>query len=498
MKVIVIIAVIAAIMNVGGVSAETLELRQGWNFISFSRIPSPASIETVLNDISQNIRIVWGYDNQTKNWAKYKPFSKNNTLTSIEFGKGYWIYMDVKGIIDLSEFQSTASDDSLPLYKGWNLIGWKGDGGTNALEALAPLGNQCSVVWTWDTGQWQAIANPDINIELTAVPEFSRFFRERAYWIKIAEDTVFIPPTISPSGTPSATITAPKAISSSAASGKQISWPWDGVVWQSDSDGIPITWTAQNVLGCFKEGDWSGDINLIGSGEFSISSGPGVYRFGINCQGPDGTIQAFADVEIVDLAPDEEKFILMRNAFRIDGYKPGFKNKIHSSRWIKPQVKVYFPPPSGLILQEALDEWNIYLNPNGVSLVVADTSVDADILISFSDLSDSYCGPVAGLAATYFDYSSFFIKSAEIKIDPLCSDTCLWSVLVHELGHTIGILAHIQDGGVMWYGGEPLDPDLVQVWDVGVFTEPVVKTITGLYRIPTGTYFGRDTLYLAP
>lgn len=482
--VMVIIAVIAAMIIVGSASAETVELRQGWNFVSFSKLPVPASIEAVLNDVSQNVRIVWGYDNKTKNWAKYKPAEKNNTLITIEFGKGYWIYMNAKGSIDLSEFQSIPSDNSIPLYKGWNLIGWKGDGGIDALEALAPLGNQYSVVWTWDSGQWQAIAN---NVEL-AIPKFSRFFREKAYWIKIEEDIVFILPN---AGTSSVTITAPKAISPSAASGKQISWLWGGVTWQSDSNGIPIAWDVQNVFDCFKEGAWSGNIALTGSGEFPISTGPGTYRFSINCQGPNGTVRTFTDVEIVDLAPDEEKFVLMRNAIRVDGYGPGYSNKIHSGRWIKPQVKVYIPSPSGLILQKALDEWNVYLND--VSLVVTDTSTNADILIGFSDLSNSYYGSVAGLAVAYYDYSSFFIKSAEIKIDPLCSGICLRSVLVHELGHTVGIFTHIQDGGVMWYGGEPTDSDLAQVWDLGIFTEPVKKTITGLYKIPAGTYFGRNT-----
>jgi hypothetical protein len=89
----------------------SIQLSAGWNFISFSKLPSnSAAIEIVLADVSPSVGIVWGYDNSAKQWLKWKPSTTNPTLTSIELGKGYWIYMNETGTINLLGWATSLSE----------------------------------------------------------------------------------------------------------------------------------------------------------------------------------------------------------------------------------------------------------------------------------------------------------------------------------------------------------------------------------------------------
>ncbi len=71
------------------------ELSQGWNLIGY---PKSESVETGIAFSSLNNRhdIIYGYDNELKTWKIYSPYPSplfNNTLTHLEPGKGYWIYV---------------------------------------------------------------------------------------------------------------------------------------------------------------------------------------------------------------------------------------------------------------------------------------------------------------------------------------------------------------------------------------------------------------------
>jgi len=103
--------------------ASPLPLKEGWNFGIFAKKPGRHFIDTVLQEVSQNVAIVWGYDNQAKTWLKWKPSASGSSLTALEPGKGYWMYMNSGTTLVV------AGIDILPdvyLYAGWNLIGYSG------------------------------------------------------------------------------------------------------------------------------------------------------------------------------------------------------------------------------------------------------------------------------------------------------------------------------------------------------------------------------------
>ena len=184
-----------AIVNLSMITQfDSLSLAAGWNFISFTQLPSsPASIETVLKDVSPQVRIVWGYDNSSKTWLKYKGQGTGvmgqNTLTSFEFGKGYWIYMDAPDTINLISC-SPPDSVSIGLISGWNLIGYNGPDNLALSQATQGISGKWSIIWNWDNSLWYGKHAAIASLPLSIQPLVT-FNRSRAYWIRAKEATLW-------------------------------------------------------------------------------------------------------------------------------------------------------------------------------------------------------------------------------------------------------------------------------------------------------------------
>ncbi len=166
-----------------------LPLSAGWNFISFPRLPADRNIENVLQTVLAHLNIVWGYDNQNKTWLKYKPSTSPSTLTSIDPGKGYWLYLNDPASLAL---EGGDVSPNVQLYGGWNLVGFNGADGTNADTSLSGITGNWSILWNWKNGQWKIKRpSPDwvgIPSILIPFPGITIFNQGRAYWIKVKED----------------------------------------------------------------------------------------------------------------------------------------------------------------------------------------------------------------------------------------------------------------------------------------------------------------------
>lgn len=180
---------------IAGVSqpVRTVLLNKGWNFVSIPFQPENKAIETVLNSVKDKIKIVWGFDNENKKWLKWKPNTNNNLsqqddqdfLTTIEAGKGYWIFMEKEGKIDIVAAQETVPN-VVRLYKGWNLVGYNGVDGNIVDNALESISGKWIIIWCWENGVWKA-ALSDTSVTLQA-PRLNTLRQGRAYWIKVEQE----------------------------------------------------------------------------------------------------------------------------------------------------------------------------------------------------------------------------------------------------------------------------------------------------------------------
>jgi hypothetical protein len=164
-----------------GQSQYEVSLNSGWNFVSTPVAPVYTAIEMAIQNISSPPRVIWGYDNEAKVWKRYIPGGQGNSLTAIEAGKGYWIYMDTAGSI---VFVGTPASRTVHLYEGWNLVGYAGaDGGGDPRTVLdGGVPGAWSLVWGWWADQW---ATKHETMSLSPVPELTEFRQGRAYWLRI-------------------------------------------------------------------------------------------------------------------------------------------------------------------------------------------------------------------------------------------------------------------------------------------------------------------------
>jgi photosystem II stability/assembly factor-like uncharacterized protein len=163
-----------------------ISLAAGWNFISFPLLSSnPAPIESVLQDVLTDIRIVWGYDNILKTWRKYPVADSQSpyALNTIEFGKGYWIYMNTAGKINISGW-SLPSPPEISLTKGWNLVGYLGARRALLSAGLTSIGDKLNIIWRWENGEWSLKYR---TLNTTSFPFFTVMNRGKAYWIQVTE-----------------------------------------------------------------------------------------------------------------------------------------------------------------------------------------------------------------------------------------------------------------------------------------------------------------------
>ena len=109
------------------VTTYNIPLSAGWNLISLPLIPVSSAIEDVLAGISSNVDTV-KYHDTSDGWLSYVPSPAGGTLTTMEDGKGYWIFMDVANTLIVNGVEMPGPEETLPTYpviSGWNLIGFK-------------------------------------------------------------------------------------------------------------------------------------------------------------------------------------------------------------------------------------------------------------------------------------------------------------------------------------------------------------------------------------
>lgn len=131
-----------------------------------------------MNDVLASVLVVWGYDNENKVWKIYRP-SVTETLTSIEAGKGYWIYMEDSAFLTVT---GSAAVASVHLYEGWNLVGFAGTDGRAVTDSLSSIPGKWRVIWTWEDQTWSAKDSSIADLPVSALTNLSQ---GKAYWISI-------------------------------------------------------------------------------------------------------------------------------------------------------------------------------------------------------------------------------------------------------------------------------------------------------------------------
>jgi hypothetical protein len=112
-----------------------ISLREGWNLVSFPVAESTA-VSTILSGIQGKFDALYAYDSSAQTYRTYIPGESGNDLTSVSYGRGYWLYMSEDATLSVP---TTGAGRSVSLTSGWNLVGYNGTGPqstTNALKSI--------------------------------------------------------------------------------------------------------------------------------------------------------------------------------------------------------------------------------------------------------------------------------------------------------------------------------------------------------------------------
>ena len=184
----------------------SINLRPGWNLISTPTALYDDDIEDVLHHllVANKVGVVYAYD-KCCGWRMFDPGPGPDSLTKIEPGKGYWIWMngEATGQLPLTFWGTWRQvgnnlPQSIPVLKGWNLPGYVQWGrptapffpGSYAADYLANLmtpipgvgqGVQALVKYNALTGVYEAVQYWD------------RMELGKGYWLASDVDGTIVP-----------------------------------------------------------------------------------------------------------------------------------------------------------------------------------------------------------------------------------------------------------------------------------------------------------------
>jgi hypothetical protein len=167
---------------------RSVNLENGWNLISLPAIQTSTDIETVLQSIEGKYDSVQWYDaSDTSDPWKHSQVSKPanmNDLTDLDHTKGFKIHVTDPDdmILGYSGVEPT-SNQTITLYKGWNMVGYPSLSNRYRPDALNNLvfGSEVDAVWTYNSGaqKWEEVG--DLNY----------FVVGKGYWIHTTQGCVW-------------------------------------------------------------------------------------------------------------------------------------------------------------------------------------------------------------------------------------------------------------------------------------------------------------------
>jgi hypothetical protein len=168
----------------------TLPLIAGLNLISLPIEPFNPSVSALTEQLSPCLLQVLAYMKDAEGydtWLYYDPsWPEQNTLSTLETGKGYWIDMACPGEITLLGYQTT---NPITLIPGLNLVSYNSLIPRPVSEALWSIANQYSMLWTYRNDEWLFYdPNDEAGSTLQVLTPGS------GYWIEAVEETTWALP----------------------------------------------------------------------------------------------------------------------------------------------------------------------------------------------------------------------------------------------------------------------------------------------------------------
>lgn len=143
------------------ISSCSLELKEGWNFISFCADETNKTIASVLSSVSDKIRFVLEWNNTAQNFQVYSPKAASPPFSSFNFNKSYFVYYTNDTLSTISLNGPTYGDLNLTLNQGWETPNYPYSATANITKYLNTMAGSYKFLQKWNyTPQKFAIYSP--------------------------------------------------------------------------------------------------------------------------------------------------------------------------------------------------------------------------------------------------------------------------------------------------------------------------------------------------
>jgi hypothetical protein len=175
-----------------GPPSVTISLSTGLNLISLPLQPLNSSISALTDQLSPCLFQVLTYTKDAEGndiWLYYDPsFPEQNTLSTMEAGKGYWFEMVCPTEMTVVGKRTT---NPIPLVPGMNHVGYNSLTFLSVSEALSSIAGKYTMVWGYEDDLWLYYdPNDEMGSTLQLLTPGS------GYWIEATEETTWTLPLV--------------------------------------------------------------------------------------------------------------------------------------------------------------------------------------------------------------------------------------------------------------------------------------------------------------
>jgi hypothetical protein len=173
-------------------TTTTINLQEGWNLISVPLQPAENSIGSVLSNINGRYLAVYAFSGDQ--YQAFIPGESGNTLSSIDAGRGYWLYATQGASLTI---EGSTPSRTVELREGWNLVGFNSTSSQTSSSALSSISGRYLAVYGYNTSS---------NSYQTYIPgeasDLERFEPGHGYWIYATQSITWTLPGSTPGPQP--------------------------------------------------------------------------------------------------------------------------------------------------------------------------------------------------------------------------------------------------------------------------------------------------------
>ena len=164
----------------------SIPLAAGWNLVSLPGFPLSSRTSDLFASIRGRLDRIYAFDAATQRWRSYDdrlPYAQR--LSAIASWQGLWVHTTTTTTWQVRCVPQ--AQVTIPLRRGWNLIGYPLQTVQDISEAVAPLGARYRIIYTYDaldhTQPWRSYS-PEVPQPLNSL---SLLMPAKGYWIEVTE-----------------------------------------------------------------------------------------------------------------------------------------------------------------------------------------------------------------------------------------------------------------------------------------------------------------------